>query len=166
MGLGTRVVIIGASGSGKSTLAQALGQQLAIEVIDLDRVHWLDKVGVKRDEDDAKRIVGVMASKHAWIIEGVFGWLSEVALPRASALIWLDLPWCVCREGLEQRGPWRGASATEHADFLEWAEAYWTRQTPSSFAGHRALFDGFAGFKRCLQSRADIAAFLERQGTA
>ena len=31
--------------------------------------------------------------------EGVYGWLAEVAVPRATALIWLDIPWDVCREG-------------------------------------------------------------------
>lgn len=166
MGLGPRIVIIGASGSGKSTLARELGERLRLEVIDLDRIHWQGKVLVPRDEDDAKRIVAEKASAPAWIIEGVFGWLAAPALPRATSLIWLDLPWSVCREGLAQRGPWRGASAEEHADFLAWAEAYWTRQTPSSFAGHLALSDGFGGFKLRLQSRDDIAACLSDQSAA
>jgi hypothetical protein len=31
--------------------------------------------------------------------------------------------------------------------FLQWAEAYWQRMTPTSFAGHQALFEGFAKTK-------------------
>ncbi len=157
---GPRVVIIGASGSGKSTLAQTLGARMGVEVVDLDRIHWLDKVGTQRDENDAKAMVAALAANRSWVIEGVFGWLAEVALPRASSLVWLDLPWSVCREGLAARGPWRNASAAEHADFLEWAEAYWQRETPSSFKGHFALFERFAGGKWRLRSREEIADWL------
>ena len=121
---GPRVVIIGASGSGKSTLAQTCSARMGVEVVDLDRIHWLDKVGTQRDENDAKAMVAALAANRSWVIEGVFGWLAEVALPRASSLVWLDLPWSVCREGLAARGPWRNASAAEHADFLEWAEVF------------------------------------------
>jgi adenylate kinase family enzyme len=157
---GPRVVIIGASGSGKSTLAQTLSARMGVEVVDLDRIHWLDKVGTQRDENDAKAMVAALAANRSWVIEGVFGWLAEVALPRASSLVWLDLPWSVCREGLAARGPWRNASAAEHADFLEWAEAYWQRETPSSFKGHFALFERFAGGKWRLRSREEIADWL------
>ena len=157
---GPRVVIVGNSGSGKSTLARELGQGAGVPVTDLDRVHWLDKVGLKRDEDLARAMVSALAAKPAWIIEGVYGWLAEVALPRATSLIWLDLPWNVCREGLAARGPWSGATTEEHAAFLGWAEAYRDRKTPSSFAGHLALFEGFPRTKRRLHSRSDIAVLL------
>lgn len=158
--VGSRVVIVGASGSGKSTLARALGARMAVEVVDLDRIHWLGKVGVKRDEGDAKRMVSALAANPSWIIEGVFGWLAEVALPRATSLVWLDLPWGICRDGLAARGPWPGASAAEHSDFLAWAEDYWRRETPSSFNGHLALFDAFAGPKWRLRSRDATADWL------
>ena len=39
----SRIVIIGNSGSGKSHLAQALATQLALPVIDLDDIFWLDR---------------------------------------------------------------------------------------------------------------------------
>ena len=159
--LGPRVVIIGNSGSGKSTLAKALSPLLDVSPIDLDRIHWLDKVGVKRDEEQAKAMVASLAEQSRWIIEGVFGWLAEPALPRATSLIWLDLPWSVCREGLAARGPWSGATSAEHEDFLQWAEAYWRRKTPSSFAGHLALYEGFAGRRIRLESRAEADRFLQ-----
>ncbi|MFY9956597.1 hypothetical protein [Bradyrhizobium sp.] len=44
------------------------------------------------DEDAAKRMVADAAAESKWIIEGVYGWLAELALPRATSLIWLDLP--------------------------------------------------------------------------
>eukprot|EP01035_Chromulina_nebulosa_P011104 gene11104-14852_t len=138
--VGSRVVIIGNSGSGKTTLARLLAGRDGSDHIDLDRIHWQGEVGVKRDEAEAKAIVAGLAAQPRWIIEGVYGWLAEPALPRATLLIWLDLPWSICREGLAARGPWAGATAEQHAAFLAWAEAYWQCTTSSSFVGHLALF--------------------------
>jgi adenylate kinase family enzyme len=160
--LGSRVVIIGNSGSGKSTLARAIGQRAGMPVFDLDNFHWQDKVGLKRDEDVARRLVADVAADPVWIVEGVFGWLVEMALPRASTLIWLDMPWNVCSESLALRGPWRGATADEHAALLAWAEAYWQRKTSSSFSGHLALFESFEGFKLRLTSRSDVAELIAK----
>ena len=160
MTLGSRVVIIGNSGSGKSTLAQELARRIGAPATDLDHIHWQDQVGVKREESLATDMVVELAGQPRWIIEGVYGWLAAAALPFATSLIWLDLPWIVCREGLSRRGPWKGASADEHEAFLQWAEAYWQRQTPSSFPGHLALFENFTGPKLRLQSRAKIDALL------
>jgi adenylate kinase family enzyme len=157
--LGPRVVIIGGSGSGKSTLASLLATRVGCEAIDLDRIHWQERLGSKRDEGEAKAMVAVCAAKPTWIIEGVFGWLAEVALPSATSLIWLDVPWSVCSENLRRRGPWPGATADEHADFLTWAENFWQRTTSSSYSGHLALFEGFRGFKRSLRAQSDIAEF-------
>jgi adenylate kinase family enzyme len=157
--LGPRVVIIGASGSGKSTLAKLLGARFGCETIDLDRMHWQDRVGSKRHEGEARAMVAACAAKPIWIIEGVFGWLAEVALPSATALIWLDMPWNVCSENLKLRGSRPGATADEHADFLAWAENYWQRATASSHSGHLALYEGFPGFKRRLRAQSEIAEF-------
>ena len=164
MTLGPRVVIIGNSGSGKSTLAQELAHRIGAPTIDLDRIHWQDQVGNKREENLATDMVVEVAGKPRWVIEGVYGWLAAAALPFATSLIWLDLPWTVCSEGLSRRGPWKGASADEHEAFLHWAEAYWQRQTPSSFAGHLTLFESFAEAKLRLRSRADISALLADAG--
>jgi adenylate kinase family enzyme len=160
MTLGGRVVIIGNSGSGKSTLAQELAQHIGAPSIDLDRFHWQDQVGVKREESLATAMVVEVASSPRWIVEGVYGWLAAAALPFATSLIWLDLPWTACSEGLSSRGPWKGATADEHEAFVQWAEAYWQRTTSTSFAGHLALFEKFTGPKQRLQSRSEIDRLL------
>jgi adenylate kinase family enzyme len=156
--LGSRVVIIGNSGSGKSTLAQELARRIGAPAVDLDPIHWQDKVGAKRDENLATDMVVEVAGKPRWIIEGVYGWLAAAALPFATSLVWLDLPWLLCPEGLSSRGPWKGATAAEHEAFLQWAEAYWERTTLSSFSGHLALYEDFAGSKLRLRSRSEIDA--------
>jgi adenylate kinase family enzyme len=157
---GARIVIIGNSGSGKSTLAEALGATRGQVVFDLDDAHWQVGVGIDRDKAEAKGLVHAFAEQPRWVIEGVYGWLAAIALARANTLIWLDLPWDVCRDSLTGRGPSRGATAEQHADLLAWAAAYWQRQTSTSFAGHLGLFNDFAGQKIRLLNRFDVVAFL------
>jgi len=157
-----RTVVIGNGGSGKSTLAEAIANLVHIPAIDLDLLHWEEgSYGLKRSEDVARKMVRDISDQPRWIIEGVFGWLADVALPKATGLIWLDFPWCVCRAGLLARGPRRGATSDDTAELMKWAEAYWTRQTPSSFAGHSKMFNDFPGTKLRLKSREHVAQLLE-----
>ncbi|MBV8438394.1 MAG: hypothetical protein JOY95_12870 [Silvibacterium sp.] len=58
-----------------------------VPVIDLDLLHWEDnRYHISREEESAKRLVRDAAAGPRWIIEGVYGWLAGVALPKASAL--------------------------------------------------------------------------------
>ena len=144
----TRTVVIGNSGSGKSTLAERLAEMAGVPAVDLDLLHWEnDGYGAKREEAVARQLVHEAAAQPGWVIEGVYGWLAEVAIPRATALIWLDVPWSVCREGLLARGQRRGGTEADFAGLMTWAEAYWERRTSSSFAGHLRLFQTFHGAK-------------------
>ena len=157
-----RTVVIGNSGSGKSTLAEAIAILADIPAIDLDLLHWEgDGYGSKRNEAVARKMVLDISGQPRWIIEGAFGWLAEVALPKATALIWLDFAWSLCRAGLLARGLRRGATNHDAAELMKWAEAYWTRQTPSSFAGHSKLFDDFSGTKLRLESQEQVAQLLD-----
>jgi len=152
-----RWVVIGNSGSGKSTLAERLGGAFRLPIHDLDDVHWAAD-GRKRPETEAMAQVAKITGGDTWIIEGVYGWLAEIALARATSLVWLDLPWAECREGLLARGLRRGMTAEDQKALLGWAEGYWTRTTSSSFKGHEQLYDLYEGDKTLLRSRADIFA--------
>jgi adenylate kinase family enzyme len=143
-----RTLIIGNSGSGKSTFAEALGALIHAPVFDLDLMHWKDDgFGAKQDEDVARQKVADLAATPRWVIEGVYGWLAEVAISRATGLIWLDVPWNVCRASLLARGQRRGGTAADFCELLKWAKAYWDRQTPTSFKGHQRLFEHFGAAK-------------------
>jgi adenylate kinase family enzyme len=99
--LSQRTVIIGNSGAGKSAFAEDLSALIHVPVIDLDLLNWEgDGYGRKRDDDAARRMTLEVSAWPLWIIEGVYGWLAESALPRATALIWLDFQWSLCRAGL------------------------------------------------------------------
>jgi adenylate kinase family enzyme len=156
-----RTVIVGNSGSGKSTLAEQIGQFLEAPVIDLDHIHWQgDTYGLRQDENVARRLVAEAAAKQAWVIEGVYGWLARIALPRTIALIWLDLPWEDCRAGLLARGPRRRMTSGEQAELIAWAADYWTRDSASSYRGHLRLFEGFNGLTLRFTSHLCIEQFV------
>jgi hypothetical protein len=110
-------------------------------------------------------LVREVATRPRWVIEGVYGWLAEEAIPRATALVWLDLPWSVCRDSLLARGRRRGGTEADLTALLTWAEAYWQRQTPSSFTGHLRLFEAFAGAKRRLRERQEVDQLLAELGS-
>jgi len=155
--LAHRTIIIGNGGSGKSTLAAQIADRLQMPLIALDVIHLEDRgFAHKRDEEAARQMVRDAAAANRWVMEGVYGWLSEPALPRATALLWLDLPWSECRAGLLAR---KGDQPAD-PDLLTWAEQYWERQTSSSFAGHRKIYDKFAGAKLRLENRQAANALI------
>ena len=79
-----RTLVIGNSGSGKSRLAEGLSALIHAPIFDLDLIHWKDNgYGAKQDEDVARQKVANLAATERWVIEGVYGWLAEVAVPRA-----------------------------------------------------------------------------------
>jgi energy-coupling factor transporter ATP-binding protein EcfA2 len=152
----TRLVVIGNSGSGKSTFAKRIGAALNLPTHDLDVLHWhLD--GRKREEGEAKALVAEVAAGTGWVIEGVWGWLVEIALARATVLVWLDLSWDECREGLLQRGPHHGMNPSDPDALLAWTNPHWDR-----LAGHAQLYSVFGGHKVRLRTRREVAAFSDK----
>lgn len=160
----SRLAIIGNSGSGKSTLARAIGGQFKLPVHHLDSIHW-EALGVQRDDEAATRMVRGIAATDAWIVEGVFGWLVEAALPSATDLVWIDLSWEDCRDGLERRGPVQEGSSSAFDELLSWANGYWVRTTSSSYAGHSSLYESFQASKLRISTRLELTAFRKRQLT-
>ncbi len=155
-----RIIIIGNSGSGKSWLARRLGQTLGLATTDLDDLHWrpggYDR---KREKGEAIQLAGAAAGGQAWIVEGVYGWLIEPIVDKASFLVWLDLNWVDCHENLKARYGAKTDSPS-FGDLVAWAEDYWTRQTPSSFSGHEAIFESFSGPRARLRTRREVVEFL------
>ena len=161
-----RTLILGNSGSGKSWLAFKIAEALGCKAVDLDTIHWEPGgYGVVRDKQVAIDMVHQEASGPAWVIEGVFGWLAQEALPRAMALIWLDLPISQCLDNIRQRGLRRGGDAASFEALLDWAADYDGRQTSSSHAGHTRMFTAFPGRKLRLLSRDDVRRFIEGPGS-
>ena len=154
-----RIIIMGNTGSGKSWLASRLGGVLGLAATDLDDIHWLSgRYDRKREKGEAIQLAVAAASGQAWIVEGVYGWLIEPISDKATFLVWLDPSWDDCYGNLKKR--YRGKTdSPSFVDLVAWAEDYWNRQTPSSFSGHKAIFESFAGPKARLRTRREVVEF-------
>ncbi|UTH73302.1 hypothetical protein [Chromobacterium sp. IIBBL 290-4] len=111
-------------------------------------------------------MVAVALSAADWIVEGVFGQLAQSFLPHAQSLVWLDLPWPVCRVRLIKRLAGgahldRTQDSDAAAALLAWASEYDARSGSCSRAGHLGLFDAFSGEKTRLQSEEQTQAWLD-----
>ena len=125
-----RVVILGNSGSGKTWLAVRLAQKFGPPVVHLDDIFWQPGgFNEKRDPAEVACLVSVAKSQSDWIAEGVYGHLAQQFLPCASTLVWLEMPWHICRMRLELRGSeskahmGREQSEAGLRELVDWAES-------------------------------------------
>ena len=163
-----RTVVVGNSGSGKTWLARRLAEKAGGLVVHLDEVFWLPGgFNEKRDPSEVSRLIDAKRAETEWIVEGVYGNLARQFLPSALTLVWLDLPWSVCRLRLELRGSESKAHMDrEQSDqglreLLHWAEAYHSRQGSSGQAAHLAMFETFSGHRFRLRSETQVREYLD-----
>ena len=163
----TRHVLLGNSGSGKSTLAARLARASGLAHLDLDTLAWLPTRPPQRRPlaDSARDIAAFVDASERWVIEGCYADLLALALPRCTQLVFLNpgIEACVANARSRPWEPHKYASKQAQDENLEmlvgWIRDYETRRDEFSLAAHRALFDGFAGDRRELTSREQIAAF-------
>src|SRR5687768_14996003 len=86
-----RFAIVGTSGSGKSTLGRSVSAQLAIPFYELDslrhQANW-----VELPDEDFRRGVEQWARQESWVIDGNYSLVRDLIWPRATTIVWLDLP--------------------------------------------------------------------------
>ena len=162
-----KIVIIGNSGSGKTWLARQLATDIT-EIIHLDDLFWMPGgFDRKRSKEEVNQLIGKSKSHDEWICEGVFGELAEQYFDVAQALIWLDMPWELCRSRLEQRGSeskrhlGRKQSEEGLQKLLEWASHYYDRIDSRSHNGHQSLYSSFQGDKVQLKSAREVDAYMK-----
>ena len=162
-----RTVIVGNSGSGKTWLARRLAEKAGVSLMHLDEVFWLPGgFNEKREQSEVSRLIDARRAAPEWIVEGVYGNLARQFLPSALALVWLDLPWSVCKRRLEFRGSESKAHMEREQsdqglrDLVHWAETYRSRQGSSGHAAHLALFESFQGPRLRLRSEAQVLEYL------
>lgn len=158
-----KIIIIGNSGSGKTFLAKEISSALSIPVIHLDDLFWTDKTcSQKRSKDQVLNKLAEYSQKDQWIIEGIFGDLIKIPLHKADCLIFLDMDWTTCSEGLTQRGA-QSSSASDFKALLDWAEQYWERDSSASYKLHLSIYHEFNGKKFLLKSRNEVLEWIKGQ---
>ena len=148
-------------------LANRLAAKAGGSVMHLDDVFWLPGgFNEKRDRLEVSRLIDLKRVESQWIVEGVYGDMAGQFLPSALTLVWLDMPWHLCKQRLEIRGSeskarmGREQSALGLQKLLHWAEAYGSRQGASSQAAHLALFEAFHGHRLRLSSEAQVNEYI------
>ncbi|HRD75408.1 MAG TPA: AAA family ATPase [Hyphomicrobiaceae bacterium] len=165
-----RILILGSSGAGKSTLADEIGRKLTLPVIHLDKEFWLP--GWVEPEKPVWRVkVAELVQRDAWVMDGNYSATLDIRLPRADAIIWLDLSRRVCLSSAIWRTlasfgrtrPDMAPGCPERIDipfFTDWIWNYPTRSRPGTLAlieRERSL-----GERRTivLGSRAEVRRFV------
>jgi adenylate kinase family enzyme len=162
----SRTIIVGNSGSGKSWLAERIVNHLGTPCIDLhldlDLVYWLPGgYSVTRERNEAIRLIREAGVADRWVIEGIYGFLIDEILTRATALVWLCCEESECVANIRKRGIRRGGTEQSFASLLDWAASYRSRHGSSSYTGHATVFEKYTGEKTVLRSRSAITAFAE-----
>jgi len=88
---GQRIVIVGSSCAGKSSLAAELSALLAIPRIELDELYWGPDWNPKSGTE-FRRLLAAATEGEAWVADGNYGTVRPLLWPRATMIIWLNLP--------------------------------------------------------------------------
>lgn len=157
-----KYAILGNSGSGKSTLAARLAEEHGLAHLDLDTVAWEPgEIAAPRDPQAARADVARFCAEHrAWVVEGCYASLVEVALAFGPELVWLDLDVEACVANCRARPfePHKYASREEQDARLEfliaWVRGYGERDGELGRREHARLFEAYRGTKRVVRTRA------------
>ncbi len=158
-----RILIFGNGGTGKTWLAREIGDIVRRPAIHLDDLRWAPgQYGVARDNQLVFDEVVEAGKAESWLMEGVYGWLANAVLHRVTSLIWIDLPEEDCVANIIARGIQGGGSEEDFQELIKWVREYRKRENSStSYAGHKKLFEAYAGSKVLLKSRSEVINHAE-----
>ena len=87
-----RVNIVGSSGSGKSTLRQKLADKLGHPPIEIDALFWGPNWTEPVDTEFMAKLEKALEPT-TWVLDGNYDRTRAIKWPRATIVIWLDLPY-------------------------------------------------------------------------
>ncbi|MBF9232580.1 P-loop NTPase family protein [Microvirga alba] len=136
-----RILVIGSPGAGKSTLARRLAERLDLPLIHLDREYFGPGWTMPPRPEWRERVEALVA-RPEWVMDGNYASTFDLRVPRATEIVWLDLPrwrclasvtWRVTRNYGRVRAD-LGPDCTERFDwsFMRWIWAYPNRMRPKT----------------------------------
>jgi adenylate kinase family enzyme len=160
-----RILVIGSPGAGKSTLARRLAGRLNLPLIHLDR-EYFGPGWTTPPRAEWRERVKALAARPAWVMDGNYASTFDIRVPRATAVVWLDLPrwqcalsvlWRVARNYGRPR-PDLGTAGPERFDwsFMRWIWSYPEKMRPKTIRMLERLRPDQRVY--VLHSRSDITA--------
>ena len=136
-----RILVIGSPGAGKSTLASRIARDLGLPLIHLDR-EYFGPGWTTPPKAEWREKVSTLAARPAWVMDGNYASTFDIRVPRATTIVWLDLPrwrcltrvlWRVARNYGRSR-PDLGAAGPERFDlsFMRWIWSYPVTMRPKT----------------------------------
>jgi adenylate kinase family enzyme len=136
-----RILVIGSPGAGKSTAARRLAQHLGLPLVHLDR-EFFGPGWVEPPRAEWRKRVSALVAKPEWVMDGNYGSTFDLRIPRATDIVWLDLPrwrcllnvlWRVLRHYGRVR-PDLGPGCAERFDwsFMRWIWTYPKKVRPGT----------------------------------
>jgi adenylate kinase family enzyme len=169
MAIARRILILGPSGAGKSTLARRIGERLGIPVVHLDALYW-SPAWVPTEPGRFRERLAQAAAGDEWVIDGNYTRYLDLRLPRAEAVIWLDLPryvyfprtvWRLIRNYGRERGD-VGPGCPERFDLPFFKNWVWTYPTRARVQHAQLLSELPAAVRAIiLRSPAQVAKFVD-----
>ncbi|NLF02781.1 MAG: adenylate kinase [Anaerolineales bacterium] len=88
---GPRIAVVGTSGSGKTVLAEQVAQQLGIRHVELDALYWGPDWEPVPFDVFRQRITEAL-NGYAWVVDGNYSKVRDIAWARVQTVVWLDYP--------------------------------------------------------------------------
>jgi adenylate kinase family enzyme len=136
-----RILVIGSPGAGKSTLAGRIAGRCALPLIHLDR-EYFGPGWTMPSKSEWRERVRALAARPEWVMDGNYASTFDLRVPRATAIVWLDLPRWRCLLNVlwrvaKHRGRGRpdlGPECVENFDrsFLRWIWSYPVKMRPKT----------------------------------
>lgn len=160
-----RILVIGSPGAGKSTLASRLAGSLGLPLIHLDGEYFGPGWAMPSRSEWRER-VKALAARPAWVMDGNYASTFDIRVPRATVIVWLDLPrwqcllavlWRVAKNYGRPR-PDLGFAGPERFDwsFMRWIWSYPRTMRPKTIRMLERLRPDQSVY--VLRSRSDIPA--------
>lgn len=160
-----KILIFGNSGSGKTTLAKQMADEHQLAHLDLDTIAWQATTPPQRESlAKSKALIDSYCDIHkAWVIEGCYADLLNLACHRANQLIFMDVSIAQCVKNAKNR-PWEAHKyASKEAQdknldmLIAWIEGYETRDDGFSRRAHQSLYDHFGGTKTLISTQRELS---------
>lgn len=167
-----KIAVIGYSGSGKSTLARTLAAGYGIEVLHLDRVHWLPGWNVRSAEEKLRIVEEFLDSHDAWVIDGTYRKLYEARrMEEADLIVELLFGRLACysrarRRWKRYRGksrPDMGEGCEEKFDFAFVKWIFWKGRTKDIRAHYREIAERYPAKAVVIRNQRELDRFTEEQ---